>query len=89
MSELQQLKRVLRDVAELRAELERLRNCPSGSSQIRGLPAKVRDYLHQFDNLAGPIEEAILESARETIEALTRLNVELRKSLNSPLGPEI
>jgi hypothetical protein len=90
MGELERLKLVLCEVAELRSELERLRKCPSDSSRISGLPENVQDYLHQVDNITEPMEdEAILESARETIEALTRLNVELRKSLNPPLGPEI
>jgi hypothetical protein len=72
MNELQQLKRVLCEVAELRTELERLWKCAS-PSQRDFLPAMTTD----------PIEDpAVLENARETIEALTKLNVELRKSLN-------
>jgi hypothetical protein len=72
MNELEQLKRILCEVAELRTELERLSRC-SSLSQLDSLPEITTD----------PIEDpAVLESARETLEALTKLNVELRKSLN-------
>ena len=82
MNELMQLKRVLREVATLRAELIRVRNCPPASSQIIALPDKT-DSLHKLNTLTDPLEnQAALESALETIEVLTRLNVELRKSLN-------
>jgi len=88
MNEVEQLKRVLRGVAELRAELERLRNSPMAPSQTSALPESVHDHLHQLDMTAGPSEDqAMLESARDTTEVLTRLNVELRKSLNVWLGP--
>lgn len=72
MDESKQLKRVLREIVELRGELERLRNAPTASSQISALPER-----HQ----------SVLESARETIDVLTRLNVELRKSLKVSTRP--
>jgi len=81
MNELEQLKRVLNEVAELRAELEELQKCPSEPSQISALPEIIRDYLHQLD-------ETVLESARETIEVLARLNLELRKSLDVQAGSQ-
>ena len=81
MNELEQLKRVLNEVAELRAELEELQKCPSEPSQISALPEIVQDYLHQLD-------ETVLESAHETIEVLARLNLELRKSLNVQAGSQ-
>ena len=72
MDESEQLKRVLRETVELRAELERLRNATAASSQISALPER-----HQ----------SVLESARETLDVLTRLNVELRKSLKVSIRP--
>jgi len=86
MNDLEQLKHVLCEVSELRAALERFWKCPS-SSQLDTLPEKVHDYLHQREMTTDPIKnQAVLKSARETTEALTKLNVELRKSLNVQMG---
>jgi hypothetical protein len=79
MNELQQLKRVLCEIAELRAELLRRRKS-SGETEIEALP-RVRAYLYELDTPEATDEMAMLESTRETIKALTGLNVELRKSL--------
>jgi hypothetical protein len=68
--------------------LERLRGCSSANCQMKALPEEVQDYLHLLDTITDPAEdEAVLESARETIEVLTKLNLELRKSLNVPPRP--
>ena len=84
MNELEQLKRVLSEVAQLRTELERLwKN--SSPSQLDTLPD-----LPQRESTTDSIEDqAVLESARETIEVLAKLNVELRKSLNVRIRPEV
>ena len=87
MNELEQFKRVLSAVSELRSKLEGLVSSPA--SQLDIVPDKVRAYLHHLETTTDPTEDpAILESARETIEALTKLNMELRKSLNVRMGPE-
>jgi hypothetical protein len=84
MNELEQLKRALSEIAELRAELER-RWKNSSPTQLDTL-----SDLHRRETTTGPVEDpAVRESARETIEALTKLNVELRKSLNVRPGPEV
>jgi hypothetical protein len=78
MNELERLKRVLCEIAELRSELLRRRKS-SGEAEIETLyttPAAIDD-------------QAILESARETFRALTRLNAELRKSLEAQNSPGI
>jgi DNA repair exonuclease SbcCD ATPase subunit len=77
-----QLERLLREIAELRFELERLQSFRPTPSQLNALPDKVREYIAQLHKVADAAEDdAALACARETIEALTKLNEELRRLL--------
>jgi len=79
MKELERLKRVLREIVEVRAGLERLRKSspPPESDILRGTTTVSKE------------DQALVENARATIAALTKLNVALRKSLNRQIGPRI
>lgn len=78
-----QLQNLLREIAELRAELFRLQDLQAAPAQLNALPEKVHDYLRRLHHITDTAEdEAALSYARETIDALTRLNEELRRLLN-------
>jgi hypothetical protein len=77
-----QLERLLHEIVELRSELERLQSFRPTPSQLNAFPEKVREYISHLQRVANAAEDdAALACARETIEALTKLNEELRRLL--------
>jgi hypothetical protein len=79
-SESDKLARVLQEVTEMRAELEGLKKIQATPDQLNVLPELIRYYLLRLQAITDLADDpAALSSARETIEALTRLNDQLRK----------
>ena len=77
-----QLERLLHEIAELRSELERLQSFRPTPSQLNAFPEKVREYISQLRKVADAADDdAALACARDTVEALTKLNEELRRLL--------
>jgi hypothetical protein len=74
------LARVLQEVMEMRAELECLQGIQGTPEQLNILPELIRYYLLRLQAITDLADDpAALSSARETIEALTRLNDKLLK----------
>jgi hypothetical protein len=56
-----------------------MKNFRPTPDQINALPDKLRDYIHRLETIADPAgDQASLVCARDTIEALTKLNADLR-----------
>ena len=78
-----QLQHLLSEIAGLRAQLVRLQDLQAAPAQLNALPDRVHDYLRRLHRITDTAEdEAALSYARESIDALTRLNEELRRLLN-------
>lgn len=66
----------------LRRVLDRLTNFSPTAAQVNALPDRLRDYVHRLETACDPSGlQAALMHARANIEALMKLNQELRKEL--------
>ena len=69
----------------LRRVLDRLTNFSPTATQINALPDRLRDYIHGLETICDPEGlQAALVRARANIEALVKVNQELRKELGQP-----
>jgi len=85
------LDRLLREITELRAELERLQSFRPTPPELDAFPGKVREYLLQLRKMSDATgDEAAAACARDTLAALAKLNEELRRLLTDcfQLGPK-
>jgi hypothetical protein len=85
-----ELKRLLWEISELRAQLERIRNFRLTAEENEALPETVRYYNHYLQNVADPVQDDVaLVYTRQTIQALASLNEELRKLLGECFALEV
>ena len=76
------LDRLLWEISELRAQLERIQNFQLRLEEIDNLPETVHSYNYHVQESADPREDdPDLIYTRESIEALARLNDQLRRLL--------
>ena len=76
------LDRLLCEISELRAQLERIQNFRTFPDEVHDLPDTVHHYTYFVQALAAPIsEDPALIYTRQSLQALARLNDELRKLL--------
>ena len=78
-----QFDRLLQEIAGLRAELQRLKTFHPAPPELEVFPEKLRAYFAQLAKVTDVSgDDAAAVCARQTLEALRKLNEELRRFLD-------